>query len=253
VFEYVVYRSPNAPETPRQTLCELPLRYTVCRSMRHRSIISSATTTIQPAIGHHLEKTMAEQNPQSVRPSPDIPPTPVEKTLTDSAASRQRPRRRLPRIIGIAFLVLITCGTLASWLGIWRPWVTGELARFHDEDYAKLAGALSQRCEHDDSIPSAGMGIDENSTNGKAAEVWLVIEISYTGTCDSTASDPCEAVANELARIVFDNYPRVDELTGVRVNITNRSSLGPIGFSSTPLDKALTVAEWRKQLSLESK
>ena len=128
--------------------------------------------------------------------------------------------------------------------------LSAKQSELYDESYDRLKDALSQRWDPDDSITSASTGFDLNSSHGQAVQSWLVIEISYTGKCDTTRNDPCRTLANELARIVFDNYAHVGELTGIHVIFTNRSAIGPVSLSITPFDKALTIEEWRKELVL---
>lgn len=126
-------------------------------------------------------------------------------------------------------------------------------AQVDDEDYLSLVAALANRVGPDASIPSARTAFESYaSMGGGSASLWLVIEISYTGTCTSASDDPCQALVDELARIVFDNYADVEELNGVRINITNYSSVGPIDFSYTPIEKALTIEEWRRELSIDT-
>jgi hypothetical protein len=128
----------------------------------------------------------------------------------------------------------------------------GETPQLHDEDYAMAGRALSERWDSDASIPTASTYWSFIYVSGQETQVWLVLEISYTGTCNSTSKDPCEALVDELARIVFDNYAHVDELAGIEVAITNYSHFGPVEFSITPLDKALTIEEWRRELSIDT-
>jgi len=122
-----------------------------------------------------------------------------------------------------------------------------------DPEFAKLLEALAKRWDPDPAIPSAGIGIQTYASfDNPEPELWLEIEISYTGACDATPNDPCEELVDELAAIVFDNYARVDELTGIHISITNSADFGVVEFSDTLIHKALTIEEWRKELSLEN-
>jgi hypothetical protein len=138
------------------------------------------------------------------------------------------------------------------WSGFLTQTGIGKLIELgSDQELAQLAEALAERWDPDPSIPSAGIELETyDSLGNPEPEMWLAIELSYTCACDSTPNDPCEALLDELARIVFDNYSRVDELTGIRISITNSADFGVIEFSDTPVEKALTIEEWRRELSL---
>jgi hypothetical protein len=154
-------------------------------------------------------------------------------------------------VAGLLLLALTVCGIAAA--PAIRT-IMEKMAELNDEDAAKLGAALSARWGPDDSIPTAyyGFNIVGSLDEEAEAQVWLEIEISYTGTCDSTPTDPCERLVDELARIVFDNYPPVDDLAGIRVTITNRSEYGNLEITNTPIDKALTIAQWRRELSIQN-
>jgi hypothetical protein len=140
-------------------------------------------------------------------------------------------------------LTLVICGVLALSFSTVLPELAdsldfGKTPLLHDEDYAVAGRALSERWDSDASIPMAGTYWSFIYVSGEQTQVWLVIEISYTGTCNSTSDDPCEAL--------------VDELAGIEVAITNDSNFGPVELSIPPIDKALTIEEWRRELSIDT-
>jgi hypothetical protein len=188
--------------------------------------------------------------------------------MTTANEAEPKSRRRSRLLLGGVGAMLLACaittslGTLVTsgrsgvssmWSGFLNSTGIGKLIELgSDQGLAELAEALGERWDPDPSIPSAGVGFETYSTLGNPeAEIWLAIEISYTGACDSTPNDPCEALVEELARIVFENYSRVDELTGIDISITNYADFGVVEFSDTLIEKALTIQEWRRELSTE--
>jgi hypothetical protein len=172
-----------------------------------------------------------------------------------AALLHQTPLRRRRWLLGIGLpaVVLTICGAAA--LGVFglaaaytsvRQQLSEALG--FDEDYAALSAALSQRWDTDDTIPTASVGFDTN-TGGAGKGTWLVIELSYTGRCNSTAADPCEALANELVQIVLANYAPVDELAGLRVTIGERPHELYVEPADIIFEKALPIAEWRADLA----
>lgn len=188
--------------------------------------------------------------------------------MEDVGESKRNTKRRKPLLLGVIAAVLLACaittGLGASmissgpavssmWSGFLKRVGIEQLIELGtDEELAKLSEALAQRWDPDPAIPSAGMGLETYaSSDNPEPEIWLTIELSYKGACDPTPNDPCEALVDELAHVVFDNYARVDELTGIRISITNYESFGVVEFSDTLIDKALTIEEWRRELSIE--
>jgi hypothetical protein len=99
------------------------------------------------------------------------------------------------------------------------------------------------------------MGFDDN-TNGMLADydvsgVWLVMEMQFTEDCNETILDPCNRLANEHARFAFDNYSKVDDLSGIRVVIGDQPFYQYIEPSDIKFRKSLTIDAWRKELFLE--
>lgn len=198
------------------------------------------------------------ENQPSPQDSHSPSPIPVGNDNDKLVQASRRKRRWLWG--GLAFLMVATCGIVATIvLANMVPSVAPEiskalgldqLAGFYDEHYYKLSAAFSKRWDSDPSISSASTGFDTIRANGKT-ETWLVIEISYTGTCTSTDSDPCSRLANELAQIVFDNYSRVNELNGIRIIMGSQPHYLNVEPSDVILKKSLAIQEWRKELSLE--
>ncbi len=160
------------------------------------------------------------------------------------------PQRRSLLIIGLPLLALVACGVAVyALIGSWLGSAFTPLAQYYGADYDRLQQALAARWDTDNSIPSASSGIDLNGF-GDNPGAWLVIEISYTGACASTPPDPCDRLANDLARIVLENYGKVDDLTGIGVVIGNKPHKLSIPESEVIFKKYLTVPEWRKVLDI---
>lgn len=156
-------------------------------------------------------------------------------------------KRRWMLVAGISLLVvLIGSCTRALW-----PFM--QLAvRTYDPDMTRLMDAVENTVNPDSTIPSASYGLQiRNAREGKPGGYWFVIEISYTGICDNTARDPCEFLVNKLARIVFDNYSRVDDLAGIDILITDTPDVRSIHSpDSIRFEKMLSIPEWREELSV---
>ncbi len=144
-------------------------------------------------------------------------------------------------------LALVACMVGAS------IFLTTQLPQFqlHDDEWDRFGQALHARVDPDPHIPSFSTSRDYDLEAGKATNVWLVMEMTYDADCDvDSTTDWCYRLANELVKIVFDNYPHIDEIKGIHVVMTNKSSLGPVDFELTPVDEALTINEWRQRLSI---
>ena len=57
----------------------------------------------------------------------------------------------------------------------------------------------------------------------------------------------------KFAGIVLDNYERLEELAGVEVIITRQWDMVGLSYTQTDVDKRLTIAEWRRELSRDEK
>lgn len=164
-----------------------------------------------------------------------------------------RKQRQWPVVRGI--LLLVSSGIFIVAVGfLYQLYQSfqSQVNKLYDEDYAALVRALSERWGHDDSMPSASTGFDTSGTSNKLTEVWLAIELSYTGICNSTASsNPCEELANEFASIVFNNYGKVNNLTGIRIVIARGSHYLYVESSDILLEKKLSIKEWQKILPIQ--
>lgn len=171
-------------------------------------------------------------------------------------------------LIGVA--ALLCCGVITAWLlaNIYPSLATN--LSYSDENLELLGEALSARWDPDDSIPSATFGIEGPDTTYSPDAPWVAIELSYTEKCTETLEDPCEELADEFARIVLEQYTRVNDINGLQINITNHIAYGPVlagtpntHFGHVPLKaytferspnylvKSMTIERWREELSTE--
>ncbi len=147
-------------------------------------------------------------------------------------------------------LALVACIGFAMWqLSLQSPVPTA----LHDDEWGRFENALMTRVNPDSRIPEFGTHRDFNLSSGEVAEVWLHMEMTYDADCEmgsESPSDWCYRLANELVKIVFDNYPHINEIAGIQVEMTRVSGVGPVTFNYTPVNHALTIAEWRKRLGI---
>jgi hypothetical protein len=134
-----------------------------------------------------------------------------------------------------AFLIVLSRSETAKMMG--------------GEDYTTLTDALNQRWKNDVTLPTTSVGFGTNDALKYPGD-WLVIEMSYTGTCTSTPSDPCNQLANEFAQIVFDNYRKLNDIDGIGIVIGKKPHYLYVEPSDIQFQKYLTIEEWRKELSL---
>lgn len=123
-----------------------------------------------------------------------------------------------------------------------------------EKEFIELLAALEQRWNNDESLPNTSIGFDYiNVADFSEYEIpgyWLVIDMQYTVECHSTPSDPCNELADEIARIVFDNYKKVNELSGIKVEIGDQPFYLYIDPVDIQFQKILTIEKWREELSL---
>jgi uncharacterized RDD family membrane protein YckC len=176
---------------------------------------------------------------------------PEELRRTIAPAEARRRQRRWLLLFGPA------CAALAAfcWAALNVPAISSRLmeslgasqaAQFARDDHDALLEAVAQRAGDE---ANSGIYLDETWVGGQAPQAWLTVEVLNPGDCDSSTPAACERLADDLARIVLENYPRVDELTGIRVAIVRYSNFVVFNFTNTLVDKALTVEEWRRELS----
>lgn len=123
--------------------------------------------------------------------------------------------------------------------------------QYHSEDWDRFEQALNARVDPDAQIPSFSTNMEYTVHSGQASDVWLMMQMTYDADCEAgSTTDWCYRLTNELVRIVFDNYPHIDEIAGIEVTMTKTTTLGPVEIGQTPVDAALTISEWRQRLYL---
>lgn len=179
-----------------------------------------------------------------------------EGTLADDAPIDGTPKkggRFSPRLRTGLIIALLAAGAI-SFLAIFGP-IFMEVRRttaemnLYDENFDQLASALSERWDPDDSIPAAGVFFGFFGSSGEDTEVWLNIELETTETCQTGPGNPCEQLVDEFAAIALTNYPRIDEMAGLRVSVTRTIGNDTVSVE-TGVDKSMTIDEWRQELGL---
>lgn len=152
----------------------------------------------------------------------------------------------------ILLAILVIAVPVALMINQFRLSKTYELLT--NQDNTQLIEALTQSFEQkwnkDKSVPTFSIGIDTYDSEQQFPGEWLVIELFYTGACTSTASDPCNQLADEAAQIVFDNYINVNDVDGIGVIIGEKYFDLTVPPNEIMFQKYLTIEEWRKELSL---
>ena len=77
----------------------------------------------------------------------------------------------------------------------------------------------------------------------------LNIELWVKKSC-SRESEYCDALLNEIAHTVFEEYEGLDDLTGMRIILANRFDLG-LASGHFSRSEAWTIEDWRKKLEME--
>ena len=183
----------------------------------------------------------SQGNPVAIddRPHPE-PPAPRKPGVRLRRLDLVRAGLALGVSVVLCACCIATIVTTQSALNIFRG--------LHDEANVQLNDALRSWLESDRRIVLWENGFEISSGNGNVNEVWVVIKVTFTLTCGTVGSDPCTSLANDLAGVVLDNYPRVDEPAGIRVSITYPTQPGATKYDDMQ-EHALTIGEWRQRLA----
>jgi hypothetical protein len=118
------------------------------------------------------------------------------------------------------------------------------------EAFAELVEALAERTNPDGSILSASINFDVLQGGGRT-EIWSSVEVSTITACSTAGPDPCEELADQMARLLLENYADADELAGLRVVIGSREHDLRIEPADVRLEKSMSIAQWREELAME--
>ena len=104
---------------------------------------------------------------------------------------------------------------------------------WYDEAYDELLAVLNARWVADDRVGNATVGFFFASTPGQedSSRVFLDLNLNTSVECTLRAEDPCNALAEEYAELAVANYGRLDDISAVRVTVTNRSGIGPFSMN----------------------
>lgn len=110
---------------------------------------------------------------------------------------------------------------------------TSVYGTWYDEAYNELLTMLNERWAADDRVGNATAGFFFTSTVGpeNSSEVLLDVRLDTSVKCTLDDEDPCDALAEEYARLVATNYDRLDEVAGIRVTVINSVGLGPFSMN----------------------
>ncbi len=130
--------------------------------------------------------------------------------------------------------------------------LAGMQPQLHYGEWDVFEKALMDRVQPDPRIPSFETHEDYGFGSGQPHDVWFHMEMTYDADCEMEGGpgDWCYELANELVKIVFDNYPHIDEINGIQVVMTQVTGAGPVSFEYNPVNDALTISEWRARLGI---
>lgn len=111
---------------------------------------------------------------------------------------------------------------------------TSTYNEWFDEAHDQLLIALNERAQADDRVDNATVSFYFSLVSADSeSNVLLDVSLDANMACTMLSEDPCDALAEEYARIVVQNYSRLDELGGIRVTVVNSVGLGPFGMNQT--------------------
>ena len=114
--------------------------------------------------------------------------------------------------------------------------------------------AMYSELNADDRVTRADVNFEwyAGPENSQETSCFLTIDVSTPLVCSSDASDPCGQLVDDIARMVFRHYRKVDKLAGLTVSITRHTTVGNVDYSETPMAKSLSIPNWKKILGIES-
>jgi len=119
---------------------------------------------------------------------------------------------------------------------------------WYDEAYDKLILAINKRWRADDRVSDATVGFVFSMVSPDSeSNVLLDVRLEANIRCSLYGDEACDSLAEEYARIVTENYNRLDELGGIRVTIISRVGLGPFGRTQS-VQRLYTSDEWQEKL-----
>lgn len=138
----------------------------------------------------------------------------------------------LPRIVGL-------------FTSVYETW--------YDDVYNQLFTVLNERWAADDSVGNATVGFFFASSVGQenSSEVLLDMHLDTNVECTLRDEDPCDALAEEYARLAAANYARLDEMAGIRVTVTHSSGLGPFSMNRSVV-RLFPSDWWQEELEKQA-
>lgn len=118
-----------------------------------------------------------------------------------------------------------------------------------DGELAQMASIQGEIFEQGDHF-SVGVRRTNNFNGATGVESKdLNIEI-WTKTVCSKNRDSCVELYNSAARVAFDEFENIDELTGLRISVVNRFDLG-LASGQEIMGSSLRIEDWKKELNIE--
>lgn len=150
-------------------------------------------------------------------------------------------------MVGLALTLLAACTLFSAGALFLGRAINGGM-EWMDEDFYYLGDVLAEQYNVDKTGADLWLEFTWHKMPGQETEVWLNIELEATTTCSAGLTNPCESLADEIARITLEEYGRINELAGLRIKITTIDESGE--DSAAPnLEKQMTIGEWRQALN----
>lgn len=114
---------------------------------------------------------------------------------------------------------------------------TSTYNEWFDEAHDQLLVALNEHARADDRVGNVAVSFYFSMVSPDSeSNVLLDVGLDANIACTLRSEDPCDALAEEYARIAAQNYARLDDMAAIRVTVTNHSGIG--AFS---LNRSVTV------------
>jgi hypothetical protein len=116
--------------------------------------------------------------------------------------------------------------------------------RLFDDEYSDLQRALSTRITVAANVRRINVDFDKEIDGNGVSSILLAIDLDYRGQCAPSGLAPCESEANDVARIVIDQYRRLDQIDRVRVSMIRHLRADVVDSAVAPYSRTMTVEEW---------
>lgn len=159
--------------------------------------------------------------------------------------------------LGLCAIVAVSVYFLPRIVGLY----TSVYGTWYDEAYNELLAVMNEHWAADDRVNNGTVGfyfsfvpvVDQKDSSSVMLDLYLETSVE----CTLRNEDPCDALAEEYARLAVANYSRLDDVAGIHVTVINSAGLGPFSMNrrvtriytsdwwQEELDEQATLQAWR--------